>query len=118
MNIHLPHVLKLFFPLLVWEIKTNEKDIFLTFDDGPNPDITSKVLNILDDYNAKATFFCVGENVQKYPGTYQQILSKGHKTGNHTFNHLNGWKTPSDEYYSNIDQCAKLVDSHLFRPPF
>lgn len=118
MNTRLPYLLKLLFPSLIWDIKTSEKELFLTFDDGPNPEITPKVLDILDKFDAKATFFCVGENVQKHPATYQQILKKGHKTGNHTFNHLNGWKTPTDDYYSNIQKCAKLINSHLFRPPF
>ncbi len=118
MNTRLPHLLKLFFPSLIWEIKTSEKEIFLTFDDGPHPEITSKVLDILDQYRAKATFFCVGENVEKHTETYQQILKKGHRTGNHTFNHLNSWKTPANAYYENIQKCTQVVDSHLFRPPF
>lgn len=118
MNIYLPRLLKLLFPSLIWDIKTDEKEIFLTFDDGPNPDVTTQVLDILDDHNAQATFFCVGENVQKHPDIYQLILTKGHKTGNHTFNHLNGWKTPDEEYYHNIHKCAEVINSHLFRPPF
>lgn len=113
-----PGLGKLLFPQLIWEIKTTEKVMFLTFDDGPHPEITPRVLRILDDYRAKATFFCVGENVVKYPGTYQAILKKGHKTGNHGYNHLNGWRTTNHNYLDNVDQCAGLVDSHLFRPPY
>lgn len=112
-----PYLLRFLFPNLMWDIKTKKKEIYLTFDDGPNPLVTPKVLDILDQYNARATFFCVGKNVNKYPDTYQRILQKGHKTGNHTYNHLKGWKTPNSDYYDSIEKCAALVDSHLFRPP-
>jgi len=118
MNSWMTGILKTFLPQLVWELPDDEKYIYLTFDDGPHPEITLKVLNILDQFDAKATFFCVGDNVRKFESTYHQILIKGHKTGNHSFNHLNGWKTTSDEYYRNIKKCAELVDSHLFRPPY
>lgn len=114
----LTHFFRYFLPQLSWEISTREKIIYLTFDDGPHPDITPKVIEILDQYNAKATFFCVGENVRKYPDTYEKVIIKGHQTGNHTFNHLNGWKTSSKEYYHNIEKCAELVNSSLFRPPY
>ena len=113
-----PLLFKTLLPQLVWKVKTDEKKLFLTFDDGPHPDITLQVMEILDHYQARATFFCVGENVEKYPGVYKALLNKKHKTGNHTFNHLNGWKTPKDIYYDNIEKCSKLVDSILFRPPY
>jgi len=113
-----PYMFRFLFPNLIWNIKTSAKEIFLTFDDGPHPDITPKVLDILDQFDAKATFFCVGENVKKYHETYRMILDKGHKTGNHTFSHCNGWKTPAVEYYENIEKCTEVVDSHLFRPPY
>lgn len=113
-----PYILKLLLPQLTWEVKTKEKKIFLTFDDGPHPEITPRVMDILDEYGAKATFFCVGENIDKYPEVYRLLLKRGHKTGNHTYNHLNGWKTPRDEYYDNIEKCNRLVDSPLFRPPY
>ena len=113
-----PYFLKLIFPQLIWSVKTNKKEIYITFDDGPHPDITTKVMNILDEYGAKASFFCVGQNVEKYPETYAEILRRGHKTGNHTFNHLNGWKVKRKEYFNNIEKCSELVDSHLFRPPY
>lgn len=114
----LTYFLKYLFPQLVWDISTNEKTIYLTFDDGPDPEITPKVIEILDQYNAKATFFCVGQNVQKYPDTYEQVLMKGHQTGNHTYNHLNGWKASSKAYYQSIEKCTEVIDSHLFRPPY
>jgi peptidoglycan/xylan/chitin deacetylase (PgdA/CDA1 family) len=113
-----PHIYKLLLPQLVWDIKTNEKQIFLTFDDGPHPDITPQVMDILESYNAKATFFCVGENVEKHAGVYKSLLRNRHRTGNHTYNHLNGWNTPSEAYYENIEKCSRLVDSSLFRPPY
>ncbi|MCO5255843.1 MAG: polysaccharide deacetylase family protein [Lentimicrobium sp.] len=103
---------------LVWSIPEAKKEIFLTFDDGPVPEITPGVLSILSQYGAKATFFCVGDNVRKNPGVYQQVLDAGHATGNHTFSHLNGWKTPLPEYLGDIENCSNYVKSSLFRPPY
>ena len=103
---------------LVWSIPEAKKEIFLTFDDGPVPEITPGVLSILSQYGAKATFFCVGDNVRKNPGVYQQVLDAGHATGNHTFSHLNGWKTPLPEYLGDIENCSNYVKSKLFRPPY
>ena len=105
------------FPGLTWKKPPKNKQLYLTFDDGPHPVITPKVLNILDVYDAKATFFCVGENVKNNGDTYQEILKRGHKTGNHSFHHLNGWKTPNKDYISNVKMCAEHVQSSLFRPP-
>lgn len=113
-----PEIFKKLYPSLMWDISVEEKEIFLTFDDGPHPLITPKVLDILDKHNAKAVFFCVGDNVRKYPGTYLQILERGHKTGIHTFNHLNGWKTKNKAYLQNIEKSAKYINSDLFRPPY
>jgi peptidoglycan/xylan/chitin deacetylase (PgdA/CDA1 family) len=118
MHIKPPYIARVLFPQLLWEVKTDSKEIFLTFDDGPHPEITPRVLEILEEYQAKATFFCVGDNVKKYPETYAAIIDKGHRTGNHSLNHLNGWKTTNQEYYNNIEQCRKFVDSNLFRPPY
>ncbi len=103
---------------LVWDIPDREKEIFLTFDDGPVPGITPEVLKILDQYQAKASFFCVGDNVRKSPEVYQQVLDAGHATGNHTFHHLNGWKTPLKAYLDDIALCSEVVHSRLFRPPY
>ena len=113
-SVNLLHVL---FPDFTWKIPTKMKKLFLTFDDGPHPVITSKVLNILDEYNAKATFFCVGENVKEHPEIYKEILLKGHQTGNHTYNHLKGWNTATKSYIESIQRCKQLVNSDLFRPP-
>lgn len=117
MRIFSINLLHLFFPGLTWKIPTKMKKLFLTFDDGPHPVITSKVLNILDEYNAKATFFCVGENVKKHPEIYSEILIKGHQTGNHTYNHLKGWNVNTKNYLESIQKCNQLVNSDLFRPP-
>ena len=103
---------------LTWDFPGRTKEIFLTFDDGPIPEITPQVLEILNLYQAKATFFCVGDNVQKHAGVYQQVTEAGHVIGNHTFHHLSGWKTPLDEYLADIEMCNQLVKSPFFRPPY
>ncbi|MCC7534274.1 MAG: polysaccharide deacetylase family protein [Bacteroidia bacterium] len=114
----IPAILPLIFPSLLWKVKTKENVIYITFDDGPHPDITPKVLEILNQYNAKATFFCVGENVEKYPETFQLILDANHAVGNHTYNHLKGWKTNTVNYAENINKASKFIGSSLFRPPY
>lgn len=113
-----PAFLRIFYPSLLWQKPAGEYKMYLTFDDGPHPELTPQVLDILDEYHAKATFFCVGDNVQRYPEVYQQLLQHGHKTGNHTFNHLNGWRTPLNLYYENVNACREVVDSDLLRPPY
>lgn len=98
--------------------QTKEKRFFLTFDDGPIPEITPWVLDTLKHFGVKAHFFCVGENVSKYPEIYQRILSEGHVVGNHTYNHLNGWKVRNNLYLKNVSKAKQLIDSKLFRPPY
>ncbi len=102
---------------LKWQVATKRKEVFLTFDDGPIPEVTPKVLEILEKYNIKATFFCVGENVQKNPKVYTMIQEAGHTVGNHTFHHVKAWKTEYASYLAEVEQCGKLVNSKLFRPP-
>jgi peptidoglycan/xylan/chitin deacetylase (PgdA/CDA1 family) len=111
-----PRLVQNLLPSYTWHIPTTEKVIFLTFDDGPIPEATPWVLDTLSDYGAKATFFCVGDNVRKYPAIFQQILAEGHAVGNHTFNHLKGWKTNTSDYLENVERCAEMVPSPLFRP--
>ncbi len=94
------------------------KKLYLTFDDGPHPVATPFVLDQLRQYQAKGTFFCIGKNVEAYPGIYRQILDEGHAVGNHTQQHLNGWKTPNDVYLADIAHAARQIDSVLFRPPY
>lgn len=114
----MPYLLRTFLPSNVtWEIETDKKEIFLTFDDGPIPNVTPGVLNILDQFGAKATFFCVGDNVRKHPEEFQLVKGKGHTLGNHTFNHLRGWATSYHRYHENVNKCDDLVQSPLFRPP-
>lgn len=115
--IHPPQVIKNFFGSITWSVNTNKKVIYLTFDDGPIPFITEKILKALSIFNAKATFFCVGENVKKYPSIYREILSEGHSTGNHTFSHLPGLKTDTRVYIENVKKAKEYIDSDLFRPP-
>ncbi len=113
-----PKIIKSMFPSLRWEIKTDEKELFLTFDDGPIPEVTPWILDLLDEYNAKATFFVVGNNVEKHPDIAGDIIARNHALGNHTYNHLNGWKTDNLPYFLNIKKSAKLVNTTLFRPPY
>lgn len=106
------------FPNYTWKIPTKDKVLYLTFDDGPVPEVTPWVLDELAKYNAKATFFCVGENVKKYPAIFDHIKRQGHSVGSHTFNHCNGWSTDNVPYYHNVRYAAELVGTELFRPPY
>ena len=108
----------MFYPSLLWEMpKTGEKTIYLTFDDGPHPTITPLVLEILKRYDAKATFFCIGNNVRQFPATFELIKKEGHSVGCHTFNHENGWKTKTQDYVGSVSAANELIQSNLFRPP-
>eukprot|EP01037_Dinobryon_pediforme_P014403 gene14403-14526_t len=113
-----PRLLKLIYPHMFWDTNDNSRSIYLTFDDGPIPIVTPFVLNILKQYNAKATFFCIGDNVRKHPDVFEKVKSDGHAIGNHTFNHLKGWDTADDDYVDNFIQADKLLDTNLFRPPY
>jgi peptidoglycan/xylan/chitin deacetylase (PgdA/CDA1 family) len=117
LTVHLPGWITGLFPDAIWQIPTGQKVLYLTFDDGPVPGVTPQVLDILRDLNIKATFFCVGENVFKYPDLFQQILDEGHSVGNHTFNHVRGLKCSDAYYYTNIEKANKLIGSNMFRPP-
>lgn len=113
-----PGFLQNLFPAYTWKVPTGDKVIYLTFDDGPVPEVTPWVLELLDQYNAKATFFCVGENVKKHNDIFSQVIEGGHTVGSHTFNHLNGWGTENITYFHNVRHGAFLVNSKLFRPPY
>jgi len=115
------------YPALEWSVSTGQKkEIYLTFDDGPVPGPTDFVLEQLQEYGASATFFCVGDNVRKYPSLFHRIQAEGHRCGNHTHNHLNGWKISNSEYLANVQQCTDIFLSQglkssgkmLFRPPY
>ncbi len=113
-----PWWLRICYPSLVWRMKTAEKKIYLTFDDGPHETATPFVLDLLKQYSAKATFFCIGKNVVDHPAIYERILAEGHSVGNHAMNHINGWKVKDAVYVDEVAQAAKLIKSNLFRPPY
>lgn len=102
---------------LLWKVKSSTKVIYLTFDDGPIPEVTPLVVEILKSYNWKATFFCVGENVSRYPEVFTLLLEEGHRVGNHTFNHMQAFRNPADVYLRNVYKAREWIDSRLFRPP-
>lgn len=112
-----PGFLRPLFGKLIWRVKTESKLIYLTFDDGPVPEVTPQVLDILDEYGWKATFFCVGDNVRKYPEVYQEVLRRGHRVGNHSFNHIRGYRYTVEDYVANVKKASAYIDSRLFRPP-
>lgn len=105
---------------LIWRMPANdgEKIIYLSFDDGPHPEVTPWVLETLRKYDARATFFCIGKNVKGYAQIFRDVVMAGHRVGNHTYNHMNGWKTEDGKYLDNIREAAQLIDSDLFRPPY
>lgn len=125
-----PFFLPLMYPTLTWKIPTTKKELFLTFDDGPVPGPTEFVLDTLKKFQAKATFFCIGDNIKKHPDVFRRIIANGHAVGNHTLNHLNGWKTRTDIYLDNFQQCNREIQSasvglvaggsttSMFRPPY
>ncbi len=113
-----PSFIKNLFPNFIWSVPSKDKVIYLTFDDGPIPEVTPWVMEMLEQYNAKGTFFCVGDNVQKNNAVFESLIENGHEVGNHTFNHLNGWSSENVPYFHNIRNCATLVKSELFRPPY
>ena len=113
-----PEVVKPFAKDLIWNYSRDVSNIYLTFDDGPTPGVTDKVLDILKEFDAAATFFCIGGNVQKHPELFKRIIDEGHAVGNHTWNHMNGRKFRDYSYIKNVLQCSTLVPSTLFRPPY
>ena len=108
---------RMLFPESMWRIPMKEKSVFLTFDDGPIPEVTPWVLDLLDQYEIKATFFMVGDNVRKHPKTFQEVIKRGHSVGNHTMHHLQGAKVRTRRYIKDIAEAHMLIKSPLFRPP-
>jgi peptidoglycan/xylan/chitin deacetylase (PgdA/CDA1 family) len=113
-----PWIVKKIYSEYVWSLPADEKKVYLTFDDGPTPVVTPWVLDLLKKYNAAATFFCIGKNVELYPDLYQRLIKEGHATGNHTQHHLNGWKTDTATYLKDVSEAASLIKTNLFRPPY
>jgi peptidoglycan/xylan/chitin deacetylase (PgdA/CDA1 family) len=117
-----PILLMKLFPELIWRFKGKEQadhnHVYLTFDDGPTPGVTSWVLDTLRQYEAKGTFFCLGKNVEKHPDIYKQIIEEGHSVGNHTYSHLKGWQMDNTEYFNDIELAGNFISSNLFRPPY
>lgn len=114
----IPKLVRKAYKSCIWQIPNNENKVFLTFDDGPTPDVTEKVLEMLQEHDAKATFFCVGNNAATHPLLLKSILNEGHALGNHTFDHLDGWKTPTDIYLENVTETQEKIKSNLMRPPY
>ena len=110
--------MKWLYPGVVWNFSRREKVLYLTFDDGPIPDVTPKVLDILARYNAPATFFSIGDNVRKHPDIFRQIQTAGHRIGNHSFHHYNSWKVTATDYIHDVEFATSVIDSDLFRPPY
>lgn len=113
-----PSLIKNLFPSIVWDFKDRDKSLYLTFDDGPDENITPQVLYLLEKFDAKATFFCVGEKVKQNQDLYHRILKNGHSTGNHSYNHLNGLHVSTSKYLENIKLASEYIQSPLFRPPY
>jgi len=113
-----PWLLKKLYPQLIWDSDKRNRNIYLTFDDGPIPIVTPFVLNILEQYNARATFFCIGDNASKHTDIFAKVKEAGHAIGNHTFNHLKGWDTADDVYLDNYLKADELLHTQLFRPPY
>jgi len=120
-----PILLRSVYRKCLWTVNTTEKVVYLTFDDGPIPEVTPFVLDQLKKYNALATFFCIGRNIEENPHIFDRIIAEGHGIGNHSYDHLNGWQTSNEDYYANIEKCGETLkeqypaySSQLFRPPY
>jgi len=122
--VRIPYLIKKLFPAIIWDLPNNENKIYLTFDDGPHPEITPWILEQLKKYHVKATFFCLGENIKQFPEILQQIVADGHAIGNHGYAHLDGWKTTDDDYVQDYVKCQELLeqqgnnDNKIFRPAY
>ena len=116
--VNTPKFIQSLFSSLTWKIPSKERTVYLTFDDGPTKEVTSSLLDLLNKEKVKATFFCVGKNVEKHPDLFQEIKLQGHGVGNHSNTHINGWKTNKKQYLEDIDAADKLINSGLFRPPY
>ncbi len=117
MKLKPPKIIRRLMPSLIWELE-DEDGVFITFDDGPTPGITEWILDTLDKYDAKATFFVLGKNVEMYPDLYEKILAHGHRVGNHSYSHQRGWRMSLERYVEDVDFANDTLQSTLFRPPY
>ncbi|MBQ9471260.1 MAG: polysaccharide deacetylase family protein [Bacteroidales bacterium] len=117
-NLSPPKFLQRFFPRIIWSFPNEERGVFITFDDGPIPEVTPWVLDLLAQYNAKATFFCLAKNVERYPEIFHRIVAEGHAVGNHSYSHIKGWFTPTKQYVEDVDYANTYLNTNLFRPPY
>jgi peptidoglycan-N-acetylglucosamine deacetylase len=114
-----PKFIQALFPSLIWRKETNNKEIWLTFDDGPDPEVTPWILNVLKQEDVKATFFLVGEQIEEFPDLVVAIINEGHIIANHSYSHLNGWLCNKEKYLSDVEKCQELMpENQLFRPPY
>ena len=118
MKINPPKFIKKMFPQFIWSFPNDRNEVYLTFDDGPRPEVTPWVLDQLDKYGAKATFFCLGKNVELFPDLFNEILKRGHAVGNHSYSHVKGWGMKTGDYVRDIDTAGDLIHSNLYRPPY
>lgn len=118
MRIKPPKIIRKLFPSFIWNFPDDKDGIFLTFDDGPRPEVTPWVLDLLDKYNAKATFFCIGKNVEMFPELFEEVKRRGHAVGNHSYSHVKGWGMHTGDYVRDIDIAGDMIRSNLFRPPY
>ena len=118
MRIRAPKFIRKLFPGFIWNFPDEKDGVFLTFDDGPRPEVTPWVLDMLDKYNAKATFFCIGKNVELFPELFEEVKRRGHAVGNHSYSHVKGWGMKTCDYVRDIDIAGDLIKSNLFRPPY
>lgn len=113
-----PLWLRWLYPSFTWRISNASRDVYLTFDDGPTPEVTEWVLEQLYQYKAQATFFLIGKNISRHDRIFQKLKESNHALGNHTYNHLKGWKTENSVYHDNFVKCGEVLDTQLFRPPY
>src|SRR5690554_3063451 len=116
--VRIPKIADWILPFFEFRVGGKDKTLYLSFDDGPCPITTPMVISLLERFDAKATFFCVGENVHKHPDIYKQLIERGHRVGNHSFHHLRGWKTPNKMYFDDVEKARSFIDSDLLRPPY
>jgi peptidoglycan/xylan/chitin deacetylase (PgdA/CDA1 family) len=113
-----PNFLRCIYPNAIWNLPSEQKVVYLSFDDGPTPFVTEKVLELLEEYQAKATFFCIGKNIEQHPELFKLVQTKAHHIGSHTYSHLNGWKSKPTDYLNDYHKGRELAQSNLFRPPY